>query len=57
MEQFIKIEYIHTNGNIYSIDKELNLDEYEVFMSSDDPSIDGFKFEREYEPIITEEKL
>jgi hypothetical protein len=49
------IEYLHTStNNIYSINYEINKDEYDEFQKSDNPEELGFTFDRAYvipEPI------
>jgi hypothetical protein len=44
----LKIEYLHTNKYIYSIDRELSIEEYNSFLEMEDPSKYGFLKEREF---------
>lgn len=47
------IEYLHTStNNIYSINYEINKDEYNQFQKSVNPEELGFTFDRAY--VITE---
>jgi hypothetical protein len=48
-----KIEYHHTTLNkVYSIDREISIDEFYKFQESDNPETLGYKYERDY-PSIT----
>jgi hypothetical protein len=44
----LKIEYLHSNNYIYSIDRELSIEEYTSFLKMEEPENYGFIKEREF---------